>query len=697
MDLGSFASRFSGVRWLNELKFQCQCPCSTHGDGDPDLSLFARQDDNHILLGCFGAVGDTTASILAAVGLTEADLLITTNGSGPHSNGNGPETAWTLKHAIAYARRGFAVFPCHNIESDGECSCGKLQCASAGKHPRYKDWQKDATIDEIQIRRWWSEYPDSNVGVACGAKSKLTVLDVDGDVGRQTLRQLELDNGELPETPIAITGSGGAHYYFQHVPGLSNAVRFAEGLDIRTDGGLVVGVGSKTKRTYEWEAIASMAYTELAIMPSWLAEKIKAAGRNGNGKHEGFRASDEPIREGEGRNNYLYRMGRSLKAKNLPSGAIRAALETCNREQCKPPLDGNEFLNLLNQVLKQPDQQGFNQNGKHEQQEESEEIDPELVLTPLKLGALYELLDKWLEIPWVWQGILPHGSLSLLVGKSESGKSTFVYALIYSIIRGLEFLGRTCEKGRVLYLAGDPASEFVAAQTFRSLGLDPEEEVLTLRGALVGNPHAWGQLRNIVAEFKPTLIVLDTLAAAVDLDTEKYAQAQRSQLPLTKLARDFNPNILSLHHSQKQAIDAYNVVDAALGSVGVAAVASTRMVTRMYQRARHKFHTFQMSNLRIGQPIEGEWILTKRDDGLVELNGLWSERESNLIEELILKVVGESDEAVTQTDIKDRIGMKMARGMLGKKLSELVRDHKLVRAQTKARKYLLPGSESGSS
>jgi putative DNA primase/helicase len=142
------------------------------------------------------------------------------------------------------------VFPLHNIERDRECSCGKRQCSSAGKHPRLTDWQGLATRDEGQIAAWWKQWPDANVGVKCGRDSGVTVLDVDGEMGRETLRDLEMENGELPETPIAITGSGGAHYYFKFEPETGNAVRFTPGLDVRTEGGLVVGVGSVTKRAY---------------------------------------------------------------------------------------------------------------------------------------------------------------------------------------------------------------------------------------------------------------------------------------------------------------------------------------------------------------------------------------------------------------------------------------------------------------
>src|SRR5208282_3814370 len=143
----------------------------------------------------------------------------------------------------------------------------------------------------------------------CG--ETLTVLDVDGDEGRDTLRELELEHGELPEMPIAHTGSGGLHYYFKFEPGLNNAVRFAPGLDVRTEGGFVVGVGSKTKGLYVWEAGAEMAADfQPAQMPVWLTEKIKAAGTAGANEHVRPVVPDNMLAmvEGTGRNALLYRL-----------------------------------------------------------------------------------------------------------------------------------------------------------------------------------------------------------------------------------------------------------------------------------------------------------------------------------------------------------------------------------------------------
>ena len=265
--------------------------------------------------------------------------------------------------------------------------------------------------------------------------------------------------------------------------------------------------------------------------------------------------------------------------------------------------------------------------------------EPVMQLKMLDLGQLYDLVDEWDRQPWVWEGILPRASLSLIVGKSETGKSTLLYRLIYCIIRGLDFFGRKCERGRVLYLAGDPISEVVAGKTFREMGLARTDALRVVPGALVGSPTGMQDLRRWVSELRPTLVVGDTLAATVPIDTDKYGQSYQVQQPLTQIAREFSPNFLMSHHSQKSAIDTYSVIDSALGSVGVAAVASTRMGTKLHRRGGQKYYTFEMSNLRLGTPIEGEWIVTKTEAGMMELEQLWESRSQNLDKEMILKTL----------------------------------------------------------
>lgn len=282
-------------------------------------------------------------------------------------------------------------------------------------------------------------------------------------------------------------------------------------------------------------------------------------------------------------------------------------------------------------------------------------LPPEPEMRPMSLGSLYDLVDEWDRQPWVWEGILPRASLSLIVGKSETGKSTLIYGLIYAIVRGQKFFGRRCEQGRVLYLAGDPVSEVVAGKTFKAMGLGPDEGVQVVAGALVGQTDGMRKLRGWVRDFRPTLVVGDTLAATVQIDVDKYGQSYQVQQPLTQIAREYFPNFLMAHHSQKSAIDTYSVIDAALGSVGVAAVASTRMATKMYTRQGKKYFTFAMSNLRLGQPLEGEYLVYKTEDGRIELGDLWNQRALNLDRELIVKVLERQDEPIAERTLWSEI------------------------------------------
>lgn len=316
--------------------------------------------------------------------------------------------------------------------------------------------------------------------------------------------------------------------------------------------------------------------------------------------------------------------------------------------------------------------------------DQPEEPDDDDVLKPMDLRQLYDYVDEWDRQPWIWEGILPRSSLSLIVGKSETGKSTLIYGLIHAIAKGLTFFGRRCAQGKIIYLAADPLSEVVAGKTFRKLGLDPADGVMVIPGALASNPSGFSQLRRIVESYRPDLIVGDTLAATVRLDTDKYGQSQEAQQPLVKLARKYTPNFLMSHHSQKSAIDTYSVIDGALGSVGVAAVASTRMMTRMHRRNKDRFYTFEMSNLRIGEPIEGEWIVKRYDNGLMELDSLWNSQQVAMDSDLILKVLEEQREPISERTLWNEVLPKPKWGAFKTALRELVAQ-KIVKAEKNKR------------
>ncbi len=270
-----------------------------------------------------------------------------------------------VEFALDYARLGCRVFPCHWIYPDGKCSCRKSDCGSPGKHPIETGWQASATTDEETIIRWWTRKPQANIGIATGKGSNLTVLDVDvpkpnkpsTEDGRDTLHEMQAKHGAIPETPIVIAGSGGPHYYFQYQPEIRNEVRFAPGLDTRNEGGFVLGVGSKNEYgEYYWDASARLGDLQPTKVPAWLVEQIVTTTRSNNGA--GVKLPDQ-IHEGEGRNTELYRVGRSLKSRNMPESAIRAGMLAANQSVCKPPMESSEIEKLINNVIRQPDSAAF--------------------------------------------------------------------------------------------------------------------------------------------------------------------------------------------------------------------------------------------------------------------------------------------------------------------------------------------------
>ena len=142
--------------------------------------------------------------------------------------------------------------------------------------------------------------------------------------GRDTLHELQAKHGALPPAPTVLTGSGGEHRYFQFEPSLANAIRFAPGLDTKNEGGYVIGVGSRNEHgEYRFEVGAPHLREGLPQMSEWLIRAVHEKQARSNGA--GVKLPDQ-IHEGEGRNNALWKVGRSLKARGMPESAIRAGM-----------------------------------------------------------------------------------------------------------------------------------------------------------------------------------------------------------------------------------------------------------------------------------------------------------------------------------------------------------------------------------
>jgi hypothetical protein len=316
-----------------------------------------------------------------------------------------------LDAALEYIKRGFRVFPVHGILS-GKCTCQTWRdqqarekneptspCPTPGKHPRFANWQGEATIDPEKIRKWFTgKLRGSNVGIATGATSGIFVLDVDlKSGGEESLASLIDKHGRLPNTLQAVTGSGGHHYYFTH-PGVTvkNGVAIRPGIDIRGDGGLVVAAPSMhmSGRQYDWDGMDSF---DASIMPApdWLFSLMTEQRRAEPAK---VTPISNVVPDGQ-RNDTLFRLACSLRGKGLGRAAILAALKEENRERCSPPLNDQELQTITASASK------YEQGGVYSDEVYGDEVSVKIPIDEVSIADLNRsaLFSGRLRFESVWR------------------------------------------------------------------------------------------------------------------------------------------------------------------------------------------------------------------------------------------------------------------------------------------------------
>jgi hypothetical protein len=160
-----------------------------------------------------------------------------------------------LDIVLDYAKRGWQVFPL--------VPGTKLPLArSNGFH--------DATSNPAALRRWFSQGHPYNIGIRTGIASGVFVLDVDGDIGAESLHALEAEHSLLPDTLTSTTGKG-RHLWFRaegEIP-CSNDGKVSAHLDIKGDGGYVVAPPSihPNGTAYRWANDLPPA-----VAPRWLID-----------------------------------------------------------------------------------------------------------------------------------------------------------------------------------------------------------------------------------------------------------------------------------------------------------------------------------------------------------------------------------------------------------------------------------------
>jgi putative DNA primase/helicase len=194
----------------------------------------------------------TSTDMLPAHILTQAGSV-----DNEHPGGNSILTA-----ALGYAKRGWYVFPCRPED----------------KRPLTEHGFKNASLDEGQIREWWTRHPEALIGVDCG-RSGLVVIDCDvknGVDGPGNWLKIAAKAGFDPAEALhSRTQSGGEHFIFgdsSHGAIASSAGKLAPGIDIRANGGYVI-VPPGQGAVGSYQALGDWAKSP-GVLPSALTDRL---------------------------------------------------------------------------------------------------------------------------------------------------------------------------------------------------------------------------------------------------------------------------------------------------------------------------------------------------------------------------------------------------------------------------------------
>jgi hypothetical protein len=484
-----------------------------------------------------------------------------------------------LAAALAYAARGWHVFP----------------CLPRLKVPATKHGLTDATLDAAQIGAWWQENPDYNVAISTGP-SNLFIVDVDpdGESGWDALVSADPALATLEGLmPRVDTPRGGYHFYMAG-EGPSTASKLCSGVDTRGKGGYVLAPPSyvddgKSKGSYGGDPhldvippvhqplvdmLTSRAPIERPITPpeqvrwdlpetvtraeAWLKTLVSEGKTHGTYNvccavlemgvspnkafeliwehwnfHRGVPKTEEELR---------FRIRNAWKYGQETKGG-----------KAQPPLE-ETFSHLVDAVA--DELEAAEASG-------DPELDPKRRYTPKLIG---DARKNRPPLEWIIDGLLPRKGIGLLYGPPGTFKTFLLLDLAMSIASGHGpnwWQEGDREPRPVLFLAGESPDALVtsrfdawlAQQVVPGLAEKIDKNLVVVEGVppfemfdYWSHVVGWLKERNI----KPALVVIDTLTRAMAGKDENSAKdASWTTLKMEALSRDLGAFVIAVHHTGK--------------------------------------------------------------------------------------------------------------------------------------------------
>lgn len=480
-----------------------------------------------------------------------------------------------LAEALAYLRAELPVFPVCSPAMIGHkhrdpqtremvlCTGGGV-----GKTPliRWRGCQLDLPSED-DVRSWWSQWPDANIGMATGELSGVLVLDADGTEARKGC----LQRGGLDETPTVWTGKiGGAHFHLRYPDGANvrNFARKLPGTDMRGEGGYVLLPPSlhASGNRYRW------ADGTQGIPPSppprWLLELIDGTGTRPDGAtsdHERFDADEALLGFDAGhRDDGLFRFACRMRHDDTPQAYAEILIQEAARN-CRPPFEAVGAVEKVRRAYReyQPGNVGpeaeFDEEFRAGATTATPPTDPPPAVFTRPISELLAMPE--VDPDWMVADLFTVGSNGWVGAEPKVGKSWTVLELVYALSTGSPFLGRFSVKQprRVMYIQEEDSLQRVLRRFKRLIQGDPtrvnpSDDYLrwSIRVGFKIDDVAWiNRLIEDLERYAPEVVVMDVFNMLHNLEENKQSDMTRLLQTLMQLNRRFGCAFIIVHHNRK--------------------------------------------------------------------------------------------------------------------------------------------------
>lgn len=544
-----------------------------------------------------------------------------------------------------------------------------------GKNPNFNSWQ-NFTTSENDLPKHFNGRPQ-NMGVLLGSKSNgLTDIDLDSP------EAIKIADFFLPKTEAVFGRKSKPRSHRLYISDFPKTEKFELGetiVEIRSTGGQTIFPPSvhECGEPVEWHsnekperieaaelrcAVALLA-SACVISKFWLDGvrhdlSLAISGaflRNGFSEYETknfiravcFVTNDE---ETDDRLNSVETTAQSLRENRNVFGLPKLA-ELTNKKTvellCK-------WLRIEKQKQVEKDEQSKSSTNGNKQS-----------------SFIFSTLDELLNEPeenqsYVWENILIFGGISICSAKPKVGKSTLARNLAVAVANGTSFLGRSTEKGKVIYLCLEEKRAEITKH-FKKMGASGQD-ILIHTGK---TPEDILQaLKIAIADFEPILVIIDPLSRVLRVnDFNDYASMARGLEPFIDLAREFNVHILALHHDGKGGREGN---DSILGSTAIFGAVDCHINLKKRETGRTVSTT-----QRYGIDLPETVVELDTETGLILEKG---DLQSFILQEKkneVLGCIGENEQ-LTESDIKERVGGN-SKGIISKAIRALLDENQLFR------------------